>query len=81
MDDRREHFLTMLGDACAAAGVAGITVELLLSDGRRVTGIPSPQLADDESRPVSDTGYSALLLVDGAPTQLEDVVEFVVHSP
>ena len=42
MDDRRAHFLTMLGDACAAAGVAGITVELLLSDGRRLTGVPSP---------------------------------------
>ena len=81
MDDRRAHFLTMLGDVCVAAGVAGITVELLLSDGRRVTGIPSPQPADNDSRPVSDTGYSSLLLMDGAPTQLEDVVEFLIHSP
>lgn len=81
MDDRRAHFLTMLGDACAAAGVAGITVDLLLGDGRRVTGVPSPQRADNQSRPVSDTGYSSVLLVDGVSTELEDVVGFVIHSP
>jgi hypothetical protein len=81
MDDRRAHFLTMVGDVCVAAGVAGITVELLLSDGRRVTGVPSPQAPDNESRPVGDTGYSSLLVVDGSPTRLEDVVEFLIHSP
>ncbi len=81
MDDRRAHFLTMLGDACVAAGVASISVEFLLSDGRRVSGIPSPQSANNHSRPVSDTGYSSLLLIDGVPTELEDIVEFVIHSP
>lgn len=80
MDDRRAHFLTMLGDACVAAGLASMPVELLLSDGSRVSGTPSPRPADG-SPAVDDTGYSSLLLIDGASTQMEDVVEFVVRTP
>jgi hypothetical protein len=81
MDDRRAHFLTMLGDACVAAGLASIPVELLLSDGTRLAGTPSPQLARGDGAPVDDTGYSSLLLIDGASTQLEKVVEFVIRTP
>jgi hypothetical protein len=80
MDDRRAHFLTMLGDACTAAGVAAISVELVLSDGTRMSGTPSPQLANG-AEPVADTGYSSLLLIDGLSTRLEDVVEFIVRTP
>lgn len=80
MDDRRAHFLTMLGDACGAAGVASIPVELLLSDGRRMGGIPSPHQPDG-SPPVDETGYSSLLLIDDVSTRLEDVVEFVIRTP
>lgn len=81
MDDRRAHFLTMLGDACVGAGLASIPVEVLLRDGRRIVGTPSPQLADDGSAPVDEIGYANLLLIDGVSTQLEDVVEFVVRAP
>ncbi len=81
MDDRRAHFLTMLGDACAAAGLAGIPVELVLGDGRRVAGTPSPSAAQPSGEPLAETGYASLLLLDGASTQLEDVVEFAVRTP
>jgi hypothetical protein len=81
MDDRRAHFLTMLGDVCVAAGLASIPVEFLLSDGRRVAGTPSPQPANGGSPSVEDTGYSSLLLIDGASTQLENVVEFLIRTP
>jgi len=80
MDDRRAHFLTMLGDACSAAGLANIRVELLLSDGRRMAGTPSPQPADGRHPPVHETGYSSLL-INGGSAELEDVVEFVIRSP
>jgi hypothetical protein len=79
MDDRRAHFLTMLGDACAAAGLAGIPVELALRDGTRMAGTPWPQL--DDGHPVDETGFTSALLIDGASTRLEDVVEFVIRSP
>ncbi|HEY1688993.1 MAG TPA: hypothetical protein VGF95_09040 [Solirubrobacteraceae bacterium] len=81
MNDRRAHFLTMLGDACVAAGLAGIPVELILGDGGRVVGTPSPQPAENGNAPANETGYASLLLVDGAAVQLEDVVEFVIHTP
>jgi len=81
MDDRREHFLTMLGDACVAAGVAGIPVELLLRDGRRMSGTPSARMANDGRQPLGETGYSSLLLIDGATAKLDEVVEFVIRTP
>lgn len=81
MDDRRAHFLTMLGDACVAAGLASIPVEVLLSDGSRIIGTPSPQPATAASPLVDETGYSSLLLINGVFTEVEDVVEFVIRSP
>jgi hypothetical protein len=81
MDDRRAHFLTMLGDACVAAGLASIPVEVLLSDGSRIIGTPSPRPTSAESPQVDETGYSSLLLINGASTEVEDVVEFVIRSP
>jgi hypothetical protein len=81
MDDRRAHFLTMLGDACTSAGLADIPVELLLNDGSRIVGTPSPQPTNSESAPIDETGYASRLLIDGTRTELEDVVEFVIRSP
>jgi hypothetical protein len=81
MDDRHAHFLTMLGDTCVAAGLARLSVELVLGDGRRVSGTPSPLIADQAHPPVDETGYSSRLLIDGEDARLEDVVEFVVRAP
>ncbi len=81
MNDRRAHFLTMLGDACMAAGVAGLNVEVLLRDGERANGRPSPRACRDEVNQADQTGYSRELLIDGRTVQLEDVVEFVICGP
>jgi hypothetical protein len=81
MDDRRAHFVTMLGDVCLAAHLGRIPVELLLGDGVRVSGTPVPQVADGGSPPVSDTGYASWLLIGGCATHLEDVVELVIRAP
>jgi hypothetical protein len=72
----------MLGDACVAAGLASIPVDVLLRDGRRVGGMPSPRPASEESDDAVDaTGYSSLLIINGDPLELEDIVEFVIRSP
>ena len=81
MDDRRAHFLTMLGDACVAASLADIPVKLLLDDGRWIAGTPMPRVATDESPPADETGYSGPLLIDGVATSIEDIVEFAVRTP
>ncbi len=81
MNDRRAHFLTMLGDACVAASLASIPVEVLLSDGSRITGTPSPQPASAASPPGDETGYSSLLLINGVSAEVEDVVGFAIRSP
>lgn len=81
MDDRRAHFLTMLGDVCVAAGLGSMRVELLLSDGTRMGGTPSPHPGTEGGPPTDETGYSSTLLIDGVSAQVEDVVEFVVRTP
>jgi hypothetical protein len=81
MDDRRAHFLTMLGDACLAAGLANIPVELQLRDGRHMAGTPSALPSNGDGDPVAESGYASLLRVDGESARLEDVVEFAVRSP
>ncbi len=81
VNDRRAHYLTMLGDACMAAGLAGIPVELELRDGTRMLGTPSAQPADGNGQPVSGTGYESRLLVGESSAQFEDVVGFAIRSP
>lgn len=71
----------MLGDACTAAGLASIPVELVLHDGTHVVGTPTAKPADGASSPINETGYSSHLLIDGDVARLEDVIEFVIRSP
>jgi hypothetical protein len=71
----------MLGDACGAAGVGGIPVELALRDGTRVTGTPSPQPAVEAESEVGSTGYADSLRIDDVWLSMRDVVEFVIRTP
>lgn len=71
----------MVGDACMAAGVAGLHVEVVLRDGERANGSPSPRAASGDGDHADETGYSRELLIDGRIVQLEDVVEFVISGP
>ena len=81
MDDRRAHFLTMLGDVCVAAGLGSMRVELLLSDGSRLVGTPSPHPATEGGSPTDETGDRIRRWIDGVSAQVEDVVEFLVRTP
>jgi hypothetical protein len=80
MDDRRAHFLIMLGDACLSAGLADIAVEVLTAEGDRLAGVPSAQPTSGGAE-LNETGLPDGMLFDGAPLQLENVVEFVVRTP
>ena len=80
MDDRRAHFLTMLGDAATAAGVASIPVRLFLRNGRNLTGMPSPEGAAVRGE-VDETGYAKGLLLNGTEVQLDQVTGFSIYSP
>jgi hypothetical protein len=81
LQDLRAHFLTMLGDVCLAAGVAGLEVEMVTVHGGRVRGVPSPHPADTSAESFGDTGYASMLQVDGQQVRLADVRAFVVRSP
>lgn len=81
MNDRRAHFLTLTGDACVAAGLANIDVELLLADGTTTTGVPSPLSRDEGHGALDQTGYANQLSLDGHGVLLEDIVGFVIRSP
>ncbi len=81
MDDRRAHFLTMLGDTCSAAGVARIRVELVMVDGVRVSGTPLPLPSRGDQGEIDETGYRSSMMVDGCPVNLEEVVGFAIVSP
>lgn len=79
MDDRRAHFLTMLGDACAAAGLAGFEVELGLIDGTHLSGQPFPQSTSGDQG--DETGYASRLRIDGVDMDVENVTEYTIRSP
>ena len=81
VDDRRAHFMTMIGDACVAARLADIPVELLLTDGSTVRGIPAVDPAADFEDAADETGYTSRLRVDGTDVALGDVAEFLIRRP
>jgi hypothetical protein len=81
VDDRRAHFLTMLGDACAAADLANMRVELILNDGSSIGGVPSPRAGRNPRHPVAETGYANRLLVGSETVCLEDIARFAISSP
>lgn len=81
MDDRRAHFLTMAGDACTAAGLADIPVELTLEDGSTAAGVPSPRPSDDSDAQLDHTGYENQIFVGGSTIRLDAVVGFAVRTP
>lgn len=80
MNDRRAHFLIMVGDSCLAAGIGELRVEIALRDGTRASGVPSPQVAARPLEEIDGTGYSKKLLLNGMSVELDEVVEFTVFS-
>ena len=76
MDDRHAQFLIVVADACLAAELGELIVEVLTIDGVRYRGVPS--LVEDEQPDAADGGT---LRVNGSVVALADVVEFLVWPP
>jgi hypothetical protein len=81
MNDRRAHFLTMVGDACLAASLAGLTIEVSTIDGDTIVGVPATTPASVRGEMVNETGYADPLVIGTRGVHLEDVIEFGVRSP
>lgn len=76
LDDERLHFLTLLGDACAGAKLAGLSLRVDLADGGTVSGI-----CEHEDVPVGVTGHPPVILIDGEPIDVRQVTSFTVLGP
>ena len=76
MDDRHAQFLIVVADACLAAELGELIVEVLTIDGVRYRGVPT--LVEDEQ---PDAANGGALRVDGSVVALAEVVEFLVWPP
>ena len=80
MDDHRAQFITLLGDACAAAATARIEVEIGLADGSHVRGVPRPIPTTDSREEVDDTGYAQRLFIGDESVAMTDIHSFTVAN-
>jgi hypothetical protein len=81
VDDQHSQFLIMVGDALVAAALAEIPMEVLTSDGKRISGVPALSEPAHSSAEVDDTGYPNTFRLDAVAVALEDIVEYVVRTP
>ncbi len=81
MDERLDHFLTSVGDLCAAAALAQLDIEVVTGDRTRVRGVPSsprPAEGDDE---VDDTGFARTFRIANHLIAFKDIIACTIHSP
>ncbi|MFZ0042871.1 MAG: hypothetical protein WAK93_16285 [Solirubrobacteraceae bacterium] len=81
MDDQHAQFLIMVGDAFVAAALAELPLEVVTSDGNRISGVPALLEAVDRGAEVDHTGYPSRFRLDAVAVALEDIVEYIVRSP
>ena len=82
MDDRRAGFLIAVGDLCAAAHVANLSVRVVTQDGATFTGIPQPCfVGDSNAEGVDDTGLRNRLYVGEHAVELEHIAAVMLHAP
>jgi hypothetical protein len=78
--DRYAQFVIAIGDLCAAAERAGLSVMLTLASGQHVLGIPYVHVAGalDE---LDETGYARTFRIDAAVVNLDEIVALSIHAP
>ena len=82
MDDRRAHFLVLVGNVCNDARTGAFAVELVMGDGDTHSGVPDPKPATDDSRDeVDSSGWSEDLRIGGTSVHLQDVSEIHIYGP
>ncbi|HLI60523.1 MAG TPA: hypothetical protein VKV21_12760 [Solirubrobacteraceae bacterium] len=84
MDDQHAQFLIAVGDLCAAAGLAGLEVQVQPREdgGPAVRGVPSEPSSSPAARDqVDDIGYRRTLAVGDRIIDLESIVACTIYAP
>ena len=81
VDDSNAQFFVTVGNICADARLAGLTVRLSLDTGEQVTGVPEPPPETEGSDELDNTGYADVVPFDGIAVPLSEVVEVSLRRP
>jgi hypothetical protein len=78
----QHHFLAMVADLCEQARLGQVPVEIALTEGKIVSGVPNPRpVGATDPRAIDDTGYEDVLRIDEVEVSLSDVAEVRVRRP
>ena len=82
-EDRRHHFVSVLGEAVDSARLAGLCLHLVLEDGTEVSGVPqeTPLAHGPNETEIDDSGVRADLEIDGTLIMVERVARFAIDRP
>lgn len=81
LSEGQEHFIANLGEACEAARLARLTVELELGDGRLIVGVPRSSPLGPNDQEIDHTGINPYIEIDNELVMLERVVSYRVFRP
>ena len=81
LDNVHAQFLITVADACQSAATASLAVDLLLSSGQRIAGVPASVPAGFGDRQVDDTGYADEVAINGTTVALQDIVACTILAP
>lgn len=77
-EDRRGHYIVMLGSCCDGARMGGMSVRVELEDGTVVEGVPTAA-PDGDAR--DGTGLDPYLVIDHVRVRATDVRSYCVGRP
>jgi hypothetical protein len=81
VDDSEAQFFVTVGDLCAAAHLAGLSVCLTVLGGQEIVGVPAPPFETDADHELDTTGSADAVWVAEVEVRLSDVVEASVRRP
>ena len=81
-EDRRAHYIVMLGSCFDGARLGGMSIRLELEDGTVVEGVPSATpVGDGREVEVDHTGMSPYLEIDRQLVAIANVRQYCVARP
>jgi hypothetical protein len=79
--DRHSLFLIAIGDLCATAALASLEVDVYMSDGGRVHGVPGSVSGAAGAAESDDTGWARMFRVGARLVDLDEVVGAMILRP
>lgn len=81
-EDRRAHYIVMLGSCCDGARLGGMSIRVELEDGTVVEGVPTATpVGDARDRQLDHTGMNPYLQIDRTLVKVADVRSYCVQRP